>query len=286
MGLLSRYQRKKGFIQLLSLIETSPPEKRERFLCMIREEDPLWEMEIDRKMLTLEDIFLWNKEIHELIFTALPVLQLTALVGTLKSEWAEKIISSITPKEKRQIEDNLAEKKPTAGEFATSVEKLFIEIRKQEAEGSFKFERIAPHLAIADNIEEQLIAQSKKIEEKNSFSPQSQGPSKTTLTSSESSFKEISGSTIGNGPKGDAATKTRPEGKIVGSGSPKPEQKQSSALNVQSTLSQNKKENLKIDDINVLKKLVQSLQAENKMLKIEIERLQNLKSQGSEKKAA
>jgi regulator of replication initiation timing len=55
---------------------------------------------------------------------------------------------------------------------------------------------------------------------------------------------------------------------------------------VQSTLSQNKKENLKIDDIIVLKKLVQSLQAENKMLKIEIERLQNLKSQGSKKKAA
>lgn len=156
MSLIDRYRRRGGFLQLLNTIETSTKEKQEKFLSLIRDESPLWESTLMTKLLTLEKVFTWGPELHQEIFPRLPVLQLWALLSHLPGPWSEQAIRALGPKEKRQVEEQLEMKKSTSGEFFSATMKLFTEIRKLEAEGVFRFERVLPEMAIAENIEEWL----------------------------------------------------------------------------------------------------------------------------------
>ena len=61
MGMLDRYKKKGGFIQLLNLIETTASPKAEKFLKMIGEESPAWEAEIKKKVLSIDRLATWNQ---------------------------------------------------------------------------------------------------------------------------------------------------------------------------------------------------------------------------------
>ena len=68
MSMLSRYKRAGGFVQLLSLIETSGPSKREKFLEIIRGESSSWGEAIERHSLSIDRIFSWPDEVITEIF--------------------------------------------------------------------------------------------------------------------------------------------------------------------------------------------------------------------------
>jgi hypothetical protein len=156
MSMIDRYRKKGGFVQLLNLIETTGKEKQEKFLKMIAEESPLWEVEVRKRLLTVDKILSWNPTYLAEIFPRVAPLQLAMLVGGLPPDKAEQFMKVLTYKEKRFVEDTLQDKKPAPGETSSGLMKLFSEIRKMEAEGSLKFEKFDPEMVIPEDIEERL----------------------------------------------------------------------------------------------------------------------------------
>ena len=53
MSMISRYKRPGGFVQLLSLIETSTAAKKEKFLEIVRSESESWANAIEQRVLTI-----------------------------------------------------------------------------------------------------------------------------------------------------------------------------------------------------------------------------------------
>src|SRR4051812_48060394 len=60
--MLDRYKKPGGFVQLLTLLETTPEPKREKFLALIKEEDAYWAEAVKKRLLNLRRILSWNPE--------------------------------------------------------------------------------------------------------------------------------------------------------------------------------------------------------------------------------
>lgn len=159
MSMLDRYKKKGGFIQLLVLLETTGPEKRDKFLKLIAEESPYWEVEIKKKMLSVERICSWNVTYLMEILARIPAAQLAAFISGLPQEKQTIFISALGFKDKKTVEDSLKEKAPAAqGEVNSAVMKLMTVIREMVASGVLKFEKFDPDMVIPENMEEQLAA--------------------------------------------------------------------------------------------------------------------------------
>lgn len=156
MSMIDRYRKKGGFVQLLNLIETTGKDKQEKFLKIIADEGPAWEVEIRKRLLTLDRILSWNPVYLAEIFPHVPAIQLAMVVGGLPPDKAELFMKVLTYKEKKGVEEILTNKKPSPGETSSGIMKLFTEIRRMEADGTLKFEKFAPEMVIPENIEEQL----------------------------------------------------------------------------------------------------------------------------------
>lgn len=156
MSMIDRYRKKGGFAQLLNLIETTGREKQEKFMKMIADENPAWEAEIRKRLLSVDKILTWDPRYLAEIFPQVQPLQLAMIVGGLPPEKADLFMKVMTFKEKRQIEEILKEKKPSPGETSAGIMKLFSEIRRMEAEGSLRFEKFDPEMVIPENIEDAL----------------------------------------------------------------------------------------------------------------------------------
>ena len=60
MAMLDRYKKTGGFNQLLTLLETCGPQKKVKFLEIIRLEDPRWADALEAKMIDLKRFLKWN----------------------------------------------------------------------------------------------------------------------------------------------------------------------------------------------------------------------------------
>jgi len=156
MGMIDRYRKKGGFVQLLNLIETTGKDKQEKFLKMIADESPIWETEVRKKVLTLDKVLGWNSTYLAEIFPRVQSLQLAMIVGGLPTDKGEILLKAMAFKERRQVEEILQNKKPTPAEVSSGIMKLFAEIRKMEAEGSLKFEKFDQDMVVEEDIEEKL----------------------------------------------------------------------------------------------------------------------------------
>lgn len=86
MSMISRYKRSGGFVQLLSLIETSSQTKKDRFLEIIRSESVAWADAIEKHSISLERIFSWSDDTVVEVFKSLPLRNMAcALKGDRKS---------------------------------------------------------------------------------------------------------------------------------------------------------------------------------------------------------
>lgn len=156
MSSLSRYKKSGGFFQLLSLIETFGPQKREKFLEMIEAESPAWSKALRDKLLTIERIFSWPDQVVIEVFKHIqPKSQAFALCG-LKDEFKAKLDPFFSPSEKRRHQDVLTESKPKPEEIASTMVKLVESARQMLKDRELHAEKFDEGLLIPEDFEAQL----------------------------------------------------------------------------------------------------------------------------------
>jgi hypothetical protein len=156
MGMLSRYQKAGGFIQILKLIETCGKQKQEQFLNIIHGEDPKWSHAIKEKMLSMEKILSWPEAtLAEIAGRLQPMTLATAKLGLSPGDW-EKFTKTLSHSQRRGIDDLAAAKVASPAEISAAYVKIMEEVRLMMKEGYLRLEKFAPELHIDDDIEEKI----------------------------------------------------------------------------------------------------------------------------------
>ena len=156
MSTIDRYKKRGGFLQLLILLETTGGEKREKFMKLIGDENPNWQIEIKKKMLSVEKICSWPSTYLMEIAPKLSVIQLASIVTAAPPDKSANFAASLGFKEKKGVDDLLKERAMTPVEINSSLMKLFSVVREMVASGALKFEKFDPDMVIPENIEEYL----------------------------------------------------------------------------------------------------------------------------------
>lgn len=156
MGMIDRYKKKGGFLQLLNLIETSGKQKQEQFLGLISQESKAWEEGIKKYMLSIDRILGWDAGYRAEIFSRTQPLTLATVLHGMPPEKVESILSCMGSADKRKIMNVISERNPTPAEKSTCSMKLITEVRGFCAGGIIKLEKADPEIAIPETIEEML----------------------------------------------------------------------------------------------------------------------------------
>ena len=155
MGMLDRYKKKGGFLQLLILIEGLGRQKQDQFMGLIAQENPTWENALRKRILTWEKIVSWQPEqLREILTRLQPLTLATALAGS--SATSVEIVLSVVP-ERRKIQALLDESKASPAEISTCIRKCIEETRAILNDGLIKVEKIDPEMIVPENIEELLL---------------------------------------------------------------------------------------------------------------------------------
>lgn len=150
MSMLMRYKKQGGFTQLLNLIETCGPAKREQLMKIIQTEDPSWAALLKTKMLTLEKILAWDAlALAEITNEMVPRTLAIALKG-LGPEVIDKASHAMGHFKKRDLERLLDELSPTPAEIETARVKLITCVREMERDRRIDLTKIDPSVSTKD----------------------------------------------------------------------------------------------------------------------------------------
>lgn len=152
-GMLARYRRPGGFLQLLSLLESFGPQKREKFMRMIEDEDKDWSRALATKLLTMERLYTWPEEIISEIIRRLPVKNLACIVKSATPVNEEKIVKFMSHAERRKLDDELGSIDPKPDEVFAAHVKLVEITRKMIKEGEIRVDKFDPTLLIPEGYE-------------------------------------------------------------------------------------------------------------------------------------
>jgi FliG C-terminal domain len=158
MGMLDRYKKKGGFVQLLNLLETTPQPKKEKFLKLIQDESAEWEAELQKKMLTMDRVCKWSTQNLMEILPRIPYNIVAIAMMNLSEANKNALLSAYSHFDKRKIEDTWRDTAANPGEILTCQQKILTEIRNLAKEGHLKFEAVDPEMVIQENIEDALNA--------------------------------------------------------------------------------------------------------------------------------
>jgi len=158
MGMLDRYKKKGGFIQLLNLLETSSKAKQEQFLTLISQENINWEMELKKRVLTVDKIVEWPREPLSEIISRIQPLTLAVALRKFEAPKREEILAVLSQSDRRKILSLIDETNPNPAEIATCLSKIVTEVRSLVQQGIIKLEKFNPDMAVPENIED-LISQ-------------------------------------------------------------------------------------------------------------------------------
>jgi len=156
MAMVDRYKKSGGFIQLLQVIETCGPKKREQFMKIINEETPRWAEAILAKMLSFEKILSWKPEAIMEITAQMNPLAFGTALKSLPQEKFDEFAAKLGPQERRKFEQLYKEGTPAPNEISACLVKVINETRLLFAAGTLKFDKIDPDLTIPDEIESKL----------------------------------------------------------------------------------------------------------------------------------
>lgn len=154
MGMLDRYKKKGGFIQLLNLLETSSKAKQEQFLTLISQENVNWEMELKKRVLTVDKIVEWPREPLSEIISRIQPLTLAVALRKFEGPKREEILAVLSQSDKRKILSLIDETNPNPAEIATCLSKIVVEVRGLVQQGIIKLEKFNPDMAVPENMEE------------------------------------------------------------------------------------------------------------------------------------
>lgn len=153
MAMVDRYKKAGGFVQLVQVIETCGPKKREQFMSIISQESPEWAEAINKKCITFEKIIGWKPEIILEILASVNMLSFTAALKSLSPEQLEDFLKKISHQDRNKIENVMKETNPNPNEIAASVMKVISETRNLLVQGSLKADKVDPDLVIPDDFE-------------------------------------------------------------------------------------------------------------------------------------
>lgn len=159
MSSLQRYKKSGGFYQLLSLIETFGPQKKEKFLEMIDAESSAWGQALREKMLTLERVFSWPDQVVIEVIRRLPIKSQAYALQGLKEEYKAKVMPFYSASDQRRMDDVLTENKPKPEEIQATLFKLVEVARKMIQERELTPEKFDPGLVIPEDFEFKLEGQ-------------------------------------------------------------------------------------------------------------------------------
>jgi len=159
MSSLQRYKKTGGFVQLLSLIETFGPQKKDKFLEMIDQESVVWGSALREKMLTLERIFQWPDEVLIEVFKAMPLKNQALALQGIKEEVKARIMKFMSSSEKRRLDDVINENPPKPDELASNMIKVIEITRKMLQSGEIRPEKFDAALMVPEEFEHKLEGQ-------------------------------------------------------------------------------------------------------------------------------
>src|SRR4051812_2647907 len=150
MSMLARYKKKGGFEQLLTLIETCAPAKREQLIKVIHNEDPGWAALIKTKTLTIEKFLSWKPEVIGEIINEMPDRILASALMGFSDEQFTKVTKTMAHFKRGAIERLMQETNSTAGEIETARMKILVRIRELERERRLDLKEIDPAVSVID----------------------------------------------------------------------------------------------------------------------------------------
>ena len=155
-GMLDRYRKPGGFIQLVNLIETCGKEKQEKLLLTVRTEDPAWEELIRTKLLSVQRVLGWNPIYIGEVIARLPAINLSTMLHGIPREKWDVVLGTMTQTARRQIEEAVENSKPNPADVSASLAKFINETRQAIVHGIIKLDRVDPGLVIDEGIEERI----------------------------------------------------------------------------------------------------------------------------------
>ena len=155
MAMLDRYKKTGGFNQLLTLLETCGTQKKQKFLEIIRMEDPRWADALEAKVISLERFFKWSDSAVAEVTGAMLEINVATIL-TAMPEHSERIMATLPSSKRRRVQEVADASKPTPAEVATSVNKLFETIRRLTHEGTIRLDKVDPDMFVAEDIEDRL----------------------------------------------------------------------------------------------------------------------------------
>lgn len=156
MGMVDRYKKAGGFIQLVQVIETCNLKKREQFMSVIMEENPEWADALNQKCITFSKIVSWKSEIILDIIASVNMLIFSAALKSLNPEQLESFLQKLSHQERKKFELAMQESESSPNEISASVLKVISETRNLFVQGTLKVDKIDPDLIIPEGYEAQL----------------------------------------------------------------------------------------------------------------------------------
>lgn len=182
MSTIDRYKKKGGFIQILSLIESSEPAKAQKFLDIISQESKVWAQAIIDKSLTVSKISHFEERA---LIEALGGLPATVMAVALKDEPKEvrdRILSSQSQTQQKKIENAESDNpEPRPGDIISCKIRLVTSTRQAITEGRIKMSSLPLDLQISENVETELSSANwsnalNQVTEPKATSSESQSP--------------------------------------------------------------------------------------------------------------
>jgi hypothetical protein len=156
MSTLDRYKKSGGFVQLLALLETSAPAKREKFFELIRAEDGRWANALREKIIDMDRIYSWSDDTLVEIIGTLQDLTLAVAANAADEATRNRLLGLLSHGRRRKIDDLMQTQRASPGEIATMHAKIIETVRKMSIDGFLRFEKFDPVLAVEEDIEEKM----------------------------------------------------------------------------------------------------------------------------------
>ncbi len=156
MAMVDRYKKAGGFVQLIQVIETCNPKKREQFMSIITEESPIWADALIQKSLSFDKIISWKSDVLLDVIAAVNSMALCAALKSLNSEALADFLQKMPHQEKKKFEVYFEDAQPNPNEISSSVLKVVSETRLLLVQGALKADKIDPLLVIPEDFENQL----------------------------------------------------------------------------------------------------------------------------------
>ncbi len=135
MSILARFRKPGGVDNLVALLESCMPKKRERLLAVIDEEDKKFGNKVKARILTADKIFKWDPLLINEVTSRMKPRTIAVCVKGLGEKAFEIACLTMSPVQKREIKEILETINPNSAEIESAYIMLVEETRKAETEG-------------------------------------------------------------------------------------------------------------------------------------------------------